>query len=410
MIAAMSMALAGIRGRALLVAGVLALFLATGIALTSAHGDAALREDPTERLLLRLHDLPPGFINFLGLGSDSDGEFLCEPLQPAEPPRKVASFIDRFSPAGCVGLYLRAYPAPGAESPSLAGTGALDTGSAAAVAAGYAVAPQLLGILTKEGSKKLPAPEIVGEATQLFHWRDVPSLFEEEDQRGSFVVWRSGNVVAAAFATTASFGASDRIAFDLARRQQAHIENPTPYTAAERYDTEVFLDSPNLDFPVYWLGRTFNPGHGLRPARLVSAYVPLRPDGRPKAKSVNLDYSQNVSLESLDAAHWNPAANALPRWTWRCSESSELELPQGGHAVIYASYEKNLRRCPKRPPRQYSALVHIGGMAIVVDREICPPCLGNTIARGEYNSLKGMKAIVRGLQLRPKPVYPAARR
>jgi hypothetical protein len=389
--------------------GALMVLFALGIALASARGDTGTREDPTERLLLRLHDLPPGFVNLLGF-DDSDREFLCEPLQPAEPPRKVASFIDRFSPEGCVGLYMRGYPVPGAESPSLAGTGAMDTGSARAAAAGYAVAPQLLSDLTEEESKKLPAPETVGEATQLFHWRDIPSFFDHEDQRGSFVVWRSGDIVAATFAAAETLAASDRLALDLARRQQVHIENPTPYTAAERYDTEVPLENSALDFPVYWLGRTFNPGHGLRPVRLLSAYVPLQADGQPEAKSVNLDYSQDISLESLDQAHWSQAANGRKRWTWRCTVSREIELGEGGRAVLYGDYGRNLAKCPKRRPDHFSAVVRIGGMVTVIGRQSCRICFLGSDPEGKYNSFRGLEAIVRGLQLRPQPVYPAARR
>jgi hypothetical protein len=400
-------ALAGIRGRALLLTGALFMLVA-GIALADTGEADHLREDPAEWLLLRLHDLPPGFAQFGGFVEGGNRKFICEPLQPAEPAAKVASFIDRFSPKGCFGLYVREYRVPGVASPSLAGTGAMDTGSAAAAAAGYAVAPQLLDDLTEDEAKKLPAPETVGEATQLFHWQDVPGLYEEEDQRGSFVVWRSGDVVAAAFAAAGSLATSDRVAFDLARRQQAHIENPTPYTAAERDDTEVALDNPELDFPVYWLGRTFSPGHGLRRAQLVEAGA--RGGGRRIAQKLHLGYTRNIYLDAWTKDGWNAGGDEMLRWDWRCTESRELQLENGGRATIYASYERNVRKCPDRPPRQYSALVHVGDMAIVVGRLVCARCLGNTPARGEYNSFKGMKAIVRGLQLRPKPVYPAARR
>ena len=55
----------------------------------------------------------------------------------------------------------------------------------------------------------------------------------------------------------------------LARRQQAHIASPTPYTEAERDTLEVPLDTPETDFPVRWLGRTFNPTR----IRLIRPYA-----------------------------------------------------------------------------------------------------------------------------------------
>ena len=72
------------------------------------------------------------------------------------------------------------------------------------------------------------------------------------------VVWRSGNVVA----ILAVEPASVRAALALARRQQRRILGPAP--APHRVDTiELQLDDPALALPVYWLGRSFHPGHGL---------------------------------------------------------------------------------------------------------------------------------------------------
>jgi hypothetical protein len=385
----------GIRGRALVVAGALAVLLGLAIALADAQGDAP-SEHPAERMVLRLHDLPPGFVQL--------GGFNCEPLRPAEPPREVADFVERFSPKGCFGTYQRLYEVPGVASPAIAGTGAMDTGSVEGAAAGFAVAPQLLGDLTEKGAKVAPVAEAIGEATQLLHWKDLPSLTGEEGQRGTFVVWRWGTVVAATFAAADSFALADRIALDLARRQQAHVENPTPYTVAERYAIDVPLDNPRLEVPVRWLGRTFSPGHGLRTARLAAAFEITRP-GR---QSFHLGYTRGINLDGRTEDDWDTRQDGMPRWAWRCTRSRKLALPRGGNAVIYASYRRNLSECPARPPREYSALVHVGGTVLVVGRRICATCLGNTISAGEYNSLAGMKAIVRGLQPRPEPVYAPA--
>jgi hypothetical protein len=392
----MATAAAGVRRRALLLAGALSLLLGLGIALADAQGEAGRPEHPAEQLLLRLHDLPLGFVPFSrGSGSES----ICGPLRPAEPPRKVAAFIDRFSPKGCWSVFSRLYEVPGVASPSMAGTGALDAGSAAGAAAGYAVAPQILADFTEDGTRAAPTPETVGEATRLFHWRDLPALTPEEDQRGTFVIWRSGDVVAATFAAADSLAAADRFALDLARRQQAHIENPTPYTAAERYATEVPLENPQLEVPVYWLGRTFSPGHGLRDARLLEASARIGLSD----EMFHLEYTRGIYLDGWTEDDWSARDDAMPRWGWRCTRSRKLALPQGGHAVIYASYLRNLSECPGRPPRLYSALVHIGGAVLVIGRLTCAACLGNTTAGGEYGSPKGIRAVLSGLQLRPKP-------
>lgn len=143
------------------------------IALHSAKGGMLSPEHPVEQLVLRLQDLPPGFIPFYGF-EGYDREFICEPLQKGELPPKAVGFINQFSPEGCWGFYIRRYRVPGIASPSLAGTGALDAHSPAGAASGFAVAPLLLADFTEKGTKNAPTPEIVGDATQLFHLKTFP--------------------------------------------------------------------------------------------------------------------------------------------------------------------------------------------------------------------------------------------
>ncbi len=221
-----------------------------------------------ERQVLRLHDLPAGYFPFSPEGSDF--ELICEPLDPTDPQPALARFIRRSSPEGCMGIYLRFYRVPGqGPSAELVGTGALDAGSIPAAEAGFAVTPEILSHLTEdEMPKEIATTAVVGDATRLFHWLDAPSFFNHSRRLGSFLVWRSGDVLATVFASAGSLEASDRIAEELARHQQAHIEAPTPYTRAERNTSEVGLDDPALTLPVYWLGRSFRPGHGLPVARL----------------------------------------------------------------------------------------------------------------------------------------------
>lgn len=205
-----------------------------------------------------------------------------------------------------------------------------------------------------------------------------------------------------------SFAASDQIALDLARRQQAHIETPTPYTEAERDASEVELDNPALKFPVYWLGRHFDPGQGL-PIAHFEGGESIGPGIGSSTQKVQLFYSRNLILSSWSEAGWKKFLSKAPRSLRlrRCAKPSEVTLAKG-HATVFASYRKVTKPCPSGRPNRYFAIVHIGGTVTVVNIANCGLC--RLYFSGAYNSLKGMKAVVRGLQLRPKPVYSAARR
>lgn len=407
MIASMEAVSRGFRGRALAIAGALSLLLA-GIALHSARGDVPSPEYSPEQLVLRLHDLPPGYCPF----DSSEGagrDFICEPLQPGEPGRRLKRFVERFSPAGCFGVYLRAYRVPGVGPTSaVVGTGAMEVGSDAAATLGFTLAAQLLHRLVNDSPlEEVAPPETIGTATRLFHWKDAPRIFHS-GPRASFVAWRSGTVLAATYATASSLAASDRIALDLARRQQAHIENRTPYTEAERDDTEVELDDPNLQIPVYWLGRMFEPGNGFPATELETATV-VEKGGLPGAK-LELRYS-GFNLETWTRESWKRFQGSIlgklnrPR----CTRTTPFEWEQG-HAVISAGYQRRTFEagCPDYLPTRYWAAAYVGGVVIGVNQTTCR-CLSP--GSGPYSeSLRGMKAVIRGLQLRPKPVYPAARR
>jgi hypothetical protein len=289
-------------------------------------------------------------------------------------------------------------------SAAVVGTGALDAGSDAAATAGFAVVPELLGELTENGvPEEVGTGATIGDATRLFHWKRVPRLFRN-GRLGSFLVWRSGDVLAAVFATAGSLEAGDRITEDLARRQQAHIEDPSPYTEAERNATEVALDDPALKFPVYWLGRAFDPGHGLPPAHFEGGGAPLPPDTLPRQK-LQLEYSRHLHLNSWTRTGWKRFL-ATPRGhelrTWRCTKSTRLNLAHG-NATIFAAYRRDFGTCPNSPPNRYFAFAHIAGVVTAVNFVSCRECLNQ--ASGPYNSLAGMKAVVRALVLRPKPTH-----
>ncbi len=397
----------GFRRRAALTAAIVLLAsIAAMIVLAGAAADPRSPEDPAERLVLRLHDLPHGYFPFGPEGSDF--EFICEPLDPSEPKPALAKFIRDYAPRGCMGMYLRFYRVPDLVSHAeMVGTAGLDAGSVQAAEAGFAVAPEIFDELTEdENAEEVTPTTTVGDATRLFHWPNAFSFLNRSRHFGSFLAWRSGDVLGAVLATAGSLDTSDRIAEELARRQQAHIEAPTPYTRAERNASEVGLDDPALKLPVYWFGRSFWPGrHGLPVARLeVGGRARYFGSGLTAAK-VELQYSKELSLSSWTKRGWRrflASTDGREIFAERCLTSTDVAVP-GGRARIYTGHVAGFRPCAAGSPRRFFAVVHRGGIVVGVRIHSCRDC--PEPARGTYNSLTGMKAAVRALQLRPKPVY-----
>ncbi len=370
-----------------------------------ASGAGQTPEDPTERLMLRLHDLPPGYFPF-DFSEGNGVEFICEDLDPSDPSPELASFVRRFSPHGCLGLYVRVYKVPGVEtSGTVVGSGALDAGSDEAAEVGFSLADQLLGKVTENGIPEEVAPTAtVGDATRLFHWKRAPKLFRN-GRFGSFLVWRSGTVLDAVFASADSLATSDAIVGTLAQRQQAHVEHPTPYTRAERNTSEIGLDDPALKLPVYWLGRNFAPGHGLPVARLESAGDPHYERERLAGPKLELLYSHNLRLGAWPKSNWKRFVVTRPVrkfLTEPCLESTRVSLPDR-RATVYAGNVEGFRPCAAHSPKRFFAVVHLGGLVITVSPNACDDC--PEPAHGSFNSLAGMKTVVRSLRLRPKPAY-----
>ncbi|HWA55144.1 MAG TPA: hypothetical protein VG816_13330 [Solirubrobacterales bacterium] len=384
---------------------VLAIASIAAVGAMQASGAGRSPEDPTERLMLRLHDLPPGYFP-LDFSEGNGIEFICEDLDPSDPSTKLADFVRRFSPQGCLGLYARVYSVPGVETSGVVvGTGALDAGSGEAAEMGFSLADQLLGKVTEKGTPEEVAPTAtVGDATRLFHWKRAPALFGNS-HFGSFLVWRSGTVLSAVFASANSLAASDAIVASLAQRQQAHVEHPTPYTRAERNASEIGLNDPALKLPVYWLGRNFAPGHSLPVARLESGGDARYDNERLAGQKLELQYSHNVELSAWTAAGWKRFLTTRPAkeiLTERCLESTKLSV-SGHRTTIYTGHFEGFRPCATGSPKRFFAVVHIGGLVTTVNLDACRDC--PEPVRGSFNSLAGMKTVVRSLHLRPKPAY-----
>jgi hypothetical protein len=394
------------RFRALVLAGSL---LSVLIVLA---GIAVARGTNQTEMVLRLTDLPPGYMNQALQEGLEDEPYCARLTDPEDTPPKLSRFVRRYHPKGCVGVYYSRYTVPGQEfAPLTVGTGVLALDSKRAADAGWSVVPVLLGrLLDDKLPRELPAPVRIGKATRLFHSKESDP--EEEARTASFLAWRSDNTIATVLVVATSFAEGDRIAAELARRQQAHISKPTPYTGAERFDGDVPLDDPALQVPVYWLGLNFVPDHGLPSNRFYDATAPepYAPTGK---SSIGLEEGpgavlflryENFAIDSWSAATWPlylkaPVSRVLT--TWHCTEARTVALPSGGTATIYGGYRRNYKRCPDKAPTAFTAWVEIGGMHVVVNAPWSPTDIFHT----PYDSFAGMEAIARGLQLRPKPVY-----
>jgi hypothetical protein len=390
------------------------LALALGLASTRALDGAGAAPVATpsagspnlgKQMLLRLHDLPPGYL-LLDFGSSGQGLLSseCARIRPRKPMPRLASFLERYSPRGCVANYVRIFHVPGSgPAPLIVGSAAADLGSVEAAEAGLAVSRELLTrVANGELPEEVKPPEIVGDATRIFHWPDSDSADSEEPL--SMVVWRWGDSIGLIVVLGGDFATGDSAALEFARRQQKHLEAPTPYTPAERDDTEVALEDPALQVPVYWLGRTFAPGQGFARLRLggtsSTAQLSLH---RPHvsvfyADRLSSDRAEVVELDSWAPRQWKAhiRKKGLP-FEQHCAKTRELDLP-GGRAVIYAGLHPGWR-CDQRGPKVHTAVIRLPGVVVTAaTMKVCKDCFGP--GKGPYNSFRGMATIARGLALR----------
>lgn len=370
---------------------------------------------PSQELVLRLNDLPPGYWATQGSEEFPLPGRGCAAIKPADPQPPLATFLRRYSPVGCLALYFRFYRVPNAgPSPFAVGTGAVDVGSPEGAEAGLATSRELLGHLSgDEPPREVPAPETIGDATRLYRW-EPRRLFSPKRSSSTFLVWRSGDVVASIFVTGGPAAANDKAAFHYARIQQAHVEAPTSYTPDEADNTVVPLEDPALRLPIYWLGRTFAPAHGLRPLRLYETSSTPRggPGTRfyPRATLLYLDRSSVDGAEGIEIDVWTHHRWRTLRSPWRppfplqCGKTRLLDLTRG-HAVLYSGVEPG-RRCRDRQlPVAHMAVVHLPGAVLTVETmRICARCFG--VGRGPYNSFRGIATVVRGLEQRIRPPRP----
>lgn len=377
--------------------------------LLFGRADAAPKPGPNPAwLILRLSDLSLGYLN-LELQEEQGDHIYCSRLtHPEDTPAKMGRFVDRFHPRGCLGGYGRLYTPPGEEEgPELIGTGTLPLRSDAAADAGWKVVPEMLGRLLSDPLHEVKAEERIGGPTRLFHVKAPPVLRSTGDKE-TFLVWRSGNTLAAVMVLGDSFAQIDREAAALARLQDAHIRKPTRYTLAERFDGEVPLDDPKVNLPVYWLGRNFRPGGELPDNRLFDSYFTGKASKETHERfgseapgaPLNIRYA-NIRLATWTPANWHVWANSKSGraiTTWKCTQTKTVPLAEGT-ATIFGGYKEDYERCPKGAPQAFTAWVDVGGVKVVVNPLPAPDFIETV---NPYGSFEGVEAIVRSLTLRPK--------
>jgi hypothetical protein len=389
-----------------------ALGLALALVLLSASPASALTEPSgelvagSEETALRLHDLPPGY----QVGDDSG----CGPFFPfgegeeaeGRLERRYLNWVVENWPEGCFFEYEQLFKVPGlGPAPPLVETETLNTPSEATAVEGLGLYNALLDRSQKGRSRKAVTISPTGVQARLL--RDRDALVEgKAGQPQSFLLWRHGKQISFLTAAGLDPRRNDRAVIHYAAIQQRRLEAPSPYTEAERDDAEVRLNDPSLKFPVYWVG---NPSQipGGPPVALEHV---VTGDG-PVGMKYQLDY------EILDTNGFIIGGWTRQSWkrfqrsgvgkanrTARCTRTTEVDL-QRGRAVVYGAYvEKRRRPCPRRSPDGYYAVAHLGRMVIGINLGNCLTCLPGS-GGGAYGNLRGMKALVRALHVRPKPVY-----
>jgi hypothetical protein len=387
------------RGRGLLLAAALVTAVLSLLAVSASaedFGDFELTQSSS--YLLRLPDLPPGYEFDEGDCDDLGSQFELDDVPPS-----VATFIRQYHPEGCLFNYERRFVARGGgpSSPEVT-SGAMVMPSVGIAEMAAATMTDLVGYITGDdgGFTEVPAAATLGDVTRVFHGRGDD---EAPEGKFSFVFWRDGAVLAGLGAFGKTYAAADAAAFAFAARQQAHVEAPSRFTAADADNSLVELDDPRLRTPVYWLGEKFAPSHGFPSTRPYFAFGRSLFGSRKASAEFVVGYTAELLLIGWTRSAWARIVKETDRhdWTWRCTRSRRVKLRQG-HAVVYAAYDKNYAICPNRPPRHYFAHAFIGRAMVGINDGVCGPqqCSAPYFSR-PFNSFRGMAAVVRGLQVRP---------
>lgn len=386
------------------------LLIALGLALAPAPGAGAEFLSPAERQaqesILRLAELPAGYV----LG---ESYFCGAPLRPSEeediyeqeehlPPTPYEAFLEHRDPTSCYFGYEQLYrPAGAPPAPLSIEAFTMTTPSLAAAAEGLAPGRVSKELATwafrRQGLYPAGSPPAVGEAAFQFH-TNLVRYYGRSHLAGTLVLWRSGKMIAAILASGARPSLNDAAAAHYAALQQALIESPRPYEQSEAESIPIYFGDPYLHVPVYWLGKTFKPGHGLGPSYFLDAFAGRELEHLETGMRLSIHYNTGLFLDSWTSGAWRRFARTevgRSGWTGPCTRSQTVSLPEG-HAVIYGFYRGGEKPCPGHAPHHFIAHVFLPGAVVAIGEPRCRHCEGTLTSR--FESFEAMKAIVRGLR------------
>ena len=343
-----------------------------------------------EQLMLRLPDLGPGYE--LPDGPECASAQLWTPF-----PRALRTFRTRVPHDGCRLAFARTWTTPGVPAGpdyvlSTAFVFPQAAGAAAALALPRGVAASVSDLPFDEFAIAEPAPVLGDEAV----------LLQTEEAATVVVVWRAGPVVGSVL--TFSRRGGDRnaqAALRLAAAQQARIAAPTPLDPAQDDDLEVPLDDPRLDVPVLWLGRGIEAHGALPPLALQYAERASPRESRTGFRAA-LHYGRRVPGTTVTISLLAPTAlrqRALRRELRDiarepCRRIGRFGVP-AGRVTIFA----RRRGCSPAPEGTF-ALVRRSDVIAGVFVDGCVDCES---AIHRYDSVAGIRRLVRALRLRPSP-------
>jgi hypothetical protein len=383
-----------------LVAAVTLAVLVTG----GAAGSAATQAADPRPLTLRLTDLPKGW----AVGDDTG----CGPMGIEGATPEVTKLVLELHPQVCDVEFNKLW---GGSKPFYARSLAMTFEGSGGADRALSATPGMLAYFGLQGAKPSTTTVSIGDRSQIFV---QPKGYPPGPQPSpeTAVAWRSGEVYAFVIASARTQSDATAAAVAYAQVQQARIATPTPVSDADFDDAEVALDDPNIEVPVWWLGRSWDPP-GSRPELAVfeaGAGHP-RPGALP-GQSVDLEYYPPLpwlpSTRGRSARiyiwrpkqwdHWRTKPYGQTAWKSVCARSETLHVA-AGRAVIWSGWWKTpqTKPCPKGQPDTHFAHVYGRGYVITVN---IPLCNGRRCERerstNPYGTVAGLEAVVRALRRR----------
>lgn len=354
----------------------------------STHLDHAPQGPAPINRLLRLIDLPPGYEVTSDYSIGSDGSCTEGPAPTGH--HRVAceiTFGDNWRPAG-------------ASRPTQVESVALRFDDVASATAAFDAKADLVTEVFEEtgdpATARVPDASI-GDDARIWSWT---SSFEA----GAIVVWRWRHVVAMVHLSgRTQASVSEGAALPLAVRQQTRVSNLTPILPGENDDSTVALDSPRLQVPVRWLDRRFEPGGGLPPLEIFQsswAYA----GGEGPGWSADITYAGQdgaVQIALFRPEAWKRYKRSVigkRSFDFSCTKPRRMSLP-GGWAAIRSTRDRPRARC-RRSGNHFFAFAHFGDVVATVNIPNCVFCV-NGRDWGVFNAPGALRAVVRGLRLRP---------